>query len=69
MSKVLDTTWSLLQRRRNYEIVDDGDDATSGGKWTNTNTGGGSAVAKPWPIESVSVTKGIRCRLAPLPWR
>jgi len=44
MSKILDTTDSILNRRRNYEAVDDLDDITSGGKWTNLATGTGAAL-------------------------
>lgn len=45
MSKILDVTNLLKQLRRNYSIVDDCDDITSGGKWTNVNTGSGAAIA------------------------
>lgn len=45
MSKVLDFTWELLQRRRNYTVTDDMDDVTSGGKWTNTTSSGGAVAS------------------------
>ena len=45
MSKVLDTTWGILQSLRNFSFLDDLEDVTSGGKYTNTNTGTGAALA------------------------
>lgn len=45
MSKVLDLTHSFLDNRRNFVAFDECDDASTGGRWTNTATGTGAAVA------------------------
>lgn len=45
MSKILDLTDFTLQRRRNYELWDEGFNATTGGDFTHLVADGGSSVA------------------------
>ena len=45
MTKILDLTDIMLQRRRNYELFDDGLNATTGGDWTHLVADSGSSIA------------------------
>lgn len=53
MSNLVNTTRGFLDHVQNYTILDDCDDITSGGKWTNLTTGSGAAVAADTGIGGV----------------
>ena len=58
MSKILDLTDNLLQRRRNYEFINDMDDVTSGGRYTTLVAAGASIVTSNTPGAAATLATG-----------